>query len=94
MPEFLGGEVGGFAIVPGSPCANMAGSATAYDPPSHRIKPRLLPTGPNCWKMTAPPVIITESYMSFMEGVNRMNADMHTNGYQPPFPTNVNLMAV
>jgi hypothetical protein len=91
MPEFLGGEVGNFGIVPGSPCANAANSATAYDPPSHVIKPRILETGPHCWKMTAEPVIITGDYMSFMEGVNRMNEDMHTNGYQPPLPTNVNL---
>lgn len=70
--SFMGGAV----IVNGADCGRRGGAM--YDPPSH--DPSLLPTGPHCWLMYAPPVIIGDTYMSIMEGFQQVNIAFNTWG--------------
>ena len=54
-------------------------SLTAIGPPW----PPGCPTGPHCWRMTADPVIIGPSFMSWQQAVQTVNFDFSTNGDQP-----------
>lgn len=85
MPmNFLSNSSGmvGFSVTPGAPCGSQGGAE--YDPPSH--DPMRMAHGVNCWLMTAPPVIIGDTYMSMAEGFAQVNVAFHTNGNQPAVP--------
>lgn len=76
-----------------APCGAI-GSAM-HDPPSlARLGPDAIggvPTGPNCFLMYAPPIIIGDTYMSVMDGFNHINMVHRTSGYSMPVPTNASL---
>ena len=68
----------------GADCGSAGGAA--YDPLSHKIYPKILPTGEHCWMMYGPPVIIGDTYMSVKEGFSHVNYVFHTFGDQPALP--------
>ena len=68
--------VGGAVMVKGADCGKDGGAM--YDPPSH--DPSLLPHGPHCWLMFAPPIIIGDTYMSIMQGFQQVNIAFNTWG--------------
>lgn len=70
--SFMGGAV----LVAQSDCGSAGGAM--YDPPSH--DPNLMPHGPHCWMMNAPPIIIGDTYMSIMEGFQQVNIAFNTWG--------------
>lgn len=76
--NFTGGTV--FAV--SSDCGSQG--AAAYDPPSH--DPVKKEHGVHCWLVTAPPVIIGDTYMSMKEGFIKANDNCHTKGDQPACP--------
>ena len=75
------GGIGSVFLV-GAPCGSAGGAA--FDPVSTDWQG--LPHGAHCWLITAPPVVIDDTYMSIEEGFRQMDTDYHAQGYQPPVP--------
>ena len=79
----------------GSECGSEG--TAMFDAPSTESKfpwPPELPTGPHCWRMTAHPIIIGASYMSYLQAMQTVNFDFATNGDQPSIPNSLGLNAV
>ncbi len=72
----------GSVITIGSQCGSEGGAM--FDPPA--TTPEWFPTGKKCFKTTAPPVIIGNTFMSVKEGFSHVNWVFHTNGDCPSCP--------
>lgn len=97
MSRLMGSDSGGasgltngglidFAV--GAPCGALGGAM--YDPPA-TTSAYPWPTGPStrpsCFLLAAPPIILSDLYMSNEQAVTHVNTVFRVKGNQPPLPT-------
>lgn len=76
----------------GAPCGALGGAM--FDPIATASKfpwPTGIPTIKTCFLLSAPPIIISDLYMSNHQAITHVNTVFRVNGEQPAVPTPMGL---
>lgn len=93
MGKYFSNSNDGVFAQDGGACSTKAASdgAVVYDPPSHTPPVIIRTDAQMCWKVSGRAVIIADRYYSNQAGFEMANFNMHTDGSQPPVPSQYHL---